>query len=506
MDHWQEAYRKQGRSAEFIALVLGLILAGCHVDTGSMNPGDNDFLGNAVSFPTSGDRTIVSTSAQEGDLIVFGDQATAVVNRMRMSHPEFVLDVHFDAAARPIAAELDGLVVEFTHHDDGTFDYILSEDGAEISSGHDLALPSVGAALSSVDRRAKSLATYQDSSLDLLLCAGDRVNRVAREECGRRGQLVSGDDFDLALQMRADRQMVSGGLLLCALGRVGARIDQDASAHCGNCAQISSSCCDRIDSARTALLAIVVLVEYIMGEAAAGLFDTNTSGDPCQPPEASPPPPPPPPPPPRPEPTTDCSDDRCFYCWVGTRYEGACPSVFDGDGTCDCGCQFDDSDCATADDEPPGDDEPGDDEPPPAVGMASAAVCPEGFTINVSGDHVPALREVVFHSFLEDMPFFARCFYVRRDGVNPDRLIDLSLWYRPPSAGTPHGDCGRRDEGEIVTGISGCRERRSTQRTITAVYCLSTPIVDGNAEPATDAVLDELVSNAVQAGVGAACP
>lgn len=506
MNQCQRPYCKQERSAHFIALALGLILAGCQVDTGSMNTGDNDSQGNAVSFPTSGDRTIVSTSAQEGDLIVFGDQATTAVNRVRLSHPEFVLNVYFDAAARPTAAELDGLVMEFTHHDDGTFDYILFEDGAEIDSGQNLALPSESAALSTLQRRAKSLAAFQDGSLDQLLCAGGRVSRVAREECGRRGQVVSGDDFSLAMQLRADRQMVSGGLILCALGRMGARIDQDALAHCSHCDQVSSSCCDRIDSARTALLAIVVLVEYITGEAAADLFDAHLSGNPCQPSETSPPPSPPPPPPPRPEPTTNCADEGCFYCWVGTRYEGACPLAFNGDGTCDCGCQFVDSDCEAVHNDPPGDDEPGDDEPPPAVGMASAAICPEGFTINASGDHVPALREVVFHSFLEDTPYFARCFYVRRDGVNPDRLINLSLWYRPPSAGTPHGACGSDASGDIVPGTGGCRERLSTRRTITAVYCLSTPIVDSNAEPATDAVLDELVTNAVQAGVGAACP
>lgn len=496
-----------GRSLSELGFALATCfsVAGCSVNTGMNNAGDNGASGDAVRFPTSGDRVIVSTSAQEGDLIVFGDQATAAVNRVRLSHPEFILDVHFDAAARPTSAILDGYTVEFTHHDDGTFDYVLFEDGAEIDSGNNLS-PQDAATLSSVDRPAKALAAFQDSSLDLLLCAGERISRTAREECGRRGVTVSGDDFPLAAQLRADRQMVAGGMVRCAISRAADRLTQDASTHCDDCIRVSSACCDRVETTGAALFLVLLLVRQIMDDAAAAPFATHVEADLCRPADPAPSPDPPAPPPPSPAPVTDCADDGCFYCWIGTRYEGACPLAYNGDGTCDCGCQFVDTDCSTAGDEPPVDDDPGDVEPTPMAGMASAAVCPAGFTINVSGDHVPALREVVFHSYVEDTPYFAQCRYVRSDGVNPDRLLHLALWYRPPSVGTPHGACGSSEAGDIVTAASGCRERRSTRRTISALYCLSTPIVDSNAESATIAVLDELITNAVQAGAGAACP
>jgi hypothetical protein len=45
-----------------------------------------------------------------------------------------------------------------------------------------------------------------------------------------------------------------------------------------------------------------------------------------------------------------CTDDEAFapsceYDWRGTGYKGACPSYWNGDGSCDCFCQFQDSDC-----------------------------------------------------------------------------------------------------------------------------------------------------------------
>lgn len=45
-----------------------------------------------------------------------------------------------------------------------------------------------------------------------------------------------------------------------------------------------------------------------------------------------------------------CVDDElsapsCKYDWRGTSYKGACPSSWNGDGSCDCFCQFQDSDC-----------------------------------------------------------------------------------------------------------------------------------------------------------------
>lgn len=47
---------------------------------------------------------------------------------------------------------------------------------------------------------------------------------------------------------------------------------------------------------------------------------------------------------------TSCTDDEAFapscnYDWRGTSYKGNCPSSWNGDGTCDCFCQFQDSDC-----------------------------------------------------------------------------------------------------------------------------------------------------------------
>jgi hypothetical protein len=40
-----------------------------------------------------------------------------------------------------------------------------------------------------------------------------------------------------------------------------------------------------------------------------------------------------------------CLPEAGGYCWYGTDYEGACPTDYNGDGSCDCGCQFTDVDC-----------------------------------------------------------------------------------------------------------------------------------------------------------------
>ena len=47
---------------------------------------------------------------------------------------------------------------------------------------------------------------------------------------------------------------------------------------------------------------------------------------------------------------SSCVDDEasapsCKYDWRGTGYKGACPASWNGDGGCDCFCQFQDSDC-----------------------------------------------------------------------------------------------------------------------------------------------------------------
>jgi hypothetical protein len=39
-----------------------------------------------------------------------------------------------------------------------------------------------------------------------------------------------------------------------------------------------------------------------------------------------------------------CHSD-CDWCHLGTEYEGACPAEWQGDGECDCGCQWADVDC-----------------------------------------------------------------------------------------------------------------------------------------------------------------
>ncbi len=38
-------------------------------------------------------------------------------------------------------------------------------------------------------------------------------------------------------------------------------------------------------------------------------------------------------------------DAICEYCWSDTPYDGDCDPLWEGDGSCDCGCQFSDPDC-----------------------------------------------------------------------------------------------------------------------------------------------------------------
>jgi hypothetical protein len=47
-----------------------------------------------------------------------------------------------------------------------------------------------------------------------------------------------------------------------------------------------------------------------------------------------------------PPPAASCGAG-CDYCWLGTAYENACLPGWNGDGTCDCGCQYSDTDCGT---------------------------------------------------------------------------------------------------------------------------------------------------------------
>ena len=37
--------------------------------------------------------------------------------------------------------------------------------------------------------------------------------------------------------------------------------------------------------------------------------------------------------------------DECAYCFYGTETENMCDEAWNGDGACDCGCQFTDVDC-----------------------------------------------------------------------------------------------------------------------------------------------------------------
>lgn len=151
---------------------------------------------------------------------------------------------------------------------------------------------------------------------------------------------------------------------------------------------------------------------------------------------------------------------------------------------------------------------PPSDPPPVVVGRATAALFPAEFLVDVNLDPLspPALRAVVFHSYVEDTPYYGYGRYVRADGANPNHFLTLGLWYPPPSVGGPHPACGRSAEGEIVTLMDGCRSRQSTKRTITAIYCTNTlPIRNEAGEHAKNEVLDELIRAAVDAGVGVAC-
>ncbi len=231
----------------------------------------------------------------------------------------------------------------------------------------------------------------------------------------------------------------------------------------------------------------------------------------------------------QPEPP-DCSDDG--ICNAECPIDPADPDCgdvefcenfdlcCDGDGVCDlarCPEQTD-SDCTNlhfcdrldvccaddgrcdSDEFPCPETDPDCEEPP---GAADVGVCPAGFIVNVSGDHVPALRQMVLDTFFQFSDYHGECRYVRADGVNPDRFLGLSIRWSPLSTGSPSGDCGSADLGDIVS--ADCCTRASTQRTVQASYVLSTPIVDESNEPARDAVLDELVRSAVAAGVGVAC-
>jgi hypothetical protein len=44
-----------------------------------------------------------------------------------------------------------------------------------------------------------------------------------------------------------------------------------------------------------------------------------------------------------------CHLPNCQWCWIGTEREGDCERALDGDGSCDCGCQFTDRDCFCGD-------------------------------------------------------------------------------------------------------------------------------------------------------------
>ncbi len=44
-----------------------------------------------------------------------------------------------------------------------------------------------------------------------------------------------------------------------------------------------------------------------------------------------------------------CDAAVCDWCWVGTVRESNCPAQWNGDGECDCGCDFVDIDCPCGD-------------------------------------------------------------------------------------------------------------------------------------------------------------
>lgn len=516
-------------------VVAGMTCASCTVIPGtpSGDAAGGDTEGGFIRFPETGDELIVISDAEDGELLVFGDGATAAVSRVRMSDPEVTFDARIDDEGRPTQVRYNSLLTLFvTQHDDGTFDYDLTEDGSILAFADGLSPTPVDAGEPNpFGGPAKSARAARIGALDILLCAGDQIAGTARSVCGELGHPEAGNNTGLAKELRTERRAVNAGLLICASYRALALLN-DSRGDCGCSASREPPCCARIDNAQNELFAVIGTVEAIVERFALDILQNPMLGDSpklcraaeetesgvpciddstcpdgqdcgddltCVPGGSGDQP--------SPTPATDCGDAGCRFCYLDTSFEANCPENWNGgDDGCDCGCQFVDADCMgdevddPTDDggDPTGDDDTEDDGTmEEAVGVPTLAVCPAGL-VTQHGEFGETLRDQTLNSFFQFSEYHGECRYVRADGVNPDRMIGVDLQWRPTSAGSPDGGCRSAESVDIVPGEGG--SRLSTQRTITVNYVFSTPIIDRNE------VLDELIRNAVQAGVGAACP
>lgn len=436
-------------------LALGLP-AGCpptEPDGGAVG-GDLQF-----AFPSAGDQLVVVTDRDGGRLTVFGSRSSQRVTGIEVLDSGAAYEAEFDGQGRTTYLSLDDVSINFFHNDDGTFDYTLREsraiigEGVSASPSDDLVQAMGGTAKSK--SHAQAGGASEDAgldALDLLLCAGGLLERTAARLCARSGYPGSPAGAPLAEALKRNKRLLHAATLLCATDAVGKRFG-DAWDECVLFQRENQ--CEVLDGASKNAIPLMKLI--------GGVADA------------------------------EIEQERLALVSTAGLAEacGASPPVDTEPGDDDSGGGNGDGD---------GDD----DSVVVIVGRASGEICPDSFLVDVSPfPWDPALVEYVFHSYEESTPYFGQCNYVRGDGV--ESQLWVSIWYRPPSEGSPHGACGRAAEGEIVTAQSGCLQRDSTRRMISALYCLSVPIRNSMNEPAHFEVLDELIRNAVAAGVGAAC-
>lgn len=269
------------------ALVLGvvavLVPAGCSISVSGGGGGGVAADVVTVEFPETGDELIVVSDSSTGDLTVSGNVASAAVTGLVMAEPGGTIEAQFDEQGRPTRAVIDGnATFAFAYNLDGSFGYTLTEDGIVISLGSNL-VPN-DATLDSLGLSAKAGIRAQDTSLDLFLCAGGVIEKLAQTNCSSNGFPEVPGITRLAEEVKGEKRAINAGLLICSSNDGKKLLALATRRSCGDCDEFdgqdrNTDCCKRINNAQKALNNMIAGGVAVLAEVIGDAL--NTIADPA---------------------------------------------------------------------------------------------------------------------------------------------------------------------------------------------------------------------------------
>lgn len=306
--------------ASLVSIFLAGLLAGCP----PQGPDTTGPAGLSFEFPDSGDVLAIVTGEDGGRMAVYGSRDDMSVRRIEFDDPDGSFAAEFDEQGRPTRAALnEDIVFEFTHHEDGTFDYTQTEGGASVGQGAGLSpfdgpLNDSGSALKSDGRSQLPFTgdnlyftierivpgTRQYSSLEQLQCADAMISATASLWCDVAGFPNMPRDSLLVEELTQSRRLLNGYMMLCAVINAEIRAQKDAE-ECEKDArtpdlEVDEADCDILWSTKEHLhLLARIVISVVLDESELLLSGLRLDAEEfCAAPSDPPPPDDPPPPPP----------------------------------------------------------------------------------------------------------------------------------------------------------------------------------------------------------------